>query len=229
MRSEVTHGRVLWHNADVINPRSLDLTRFLTDWYGPRDVPAATLPAAAAWLPAPLKAWFTLEMQWSIPLVISQKMIPCDAIEPRDGMAIFMTDSSGDWRWAFDVSTPNVVYESALHRAWEMASEELSDLLLHNAIGESVMNSRASRLCSHVPANLLPEILAPMDEVGFLEWRWPAPGCRTYMGDSLVAQVGPSISRTAPWGPIDQYFEVQVGTSKIDGVSYLDGLGIEWI
>lgn len=213
----------------MIDPMSIDLPRFLTNWYGSPANPPRDLTDDCAWLPEPLKDWYKISSQWTKPLVTLKRMRSAEEIVTAGGKAIFM-DDPGDQIWAFDPDSPMDIYEGQLHGEWEKSAEDLSEFLIHNALNEAAYSGASRRACDYVPELLLPDILAPMKEVGFKGWRWPRPGHRVFMSESLVADVGPALEDYAPWGNKPGYVQVQVGSRQPDLLNYLDGISsISWL
>ncbi|WP_158715371.1 hypothetical protein [Kitasatospora phosalacinea] len=213
----------------MINPSDINLSQFITNWYGPRDSPKTFLGPEYSWLPRPLREWHALASQWTRPIIADNKMIPLMEISPREGKAIFMTDSSRDWLWSFDASNPSQVYDAELHHPWEPCSESLEELLIHTTIREGVNNANSFRLCPEVKVDLIPQIIAPTTEVAFGEWRWPVPGYRTFMSEFLVINVGPAPSFQASDDPRCSFWSIEAGSNHQDHLAYLDKLGINWM
>ncbi|MFJ6836844.1 hypothetical protein [Streptomyces sp. NPDC091209] len=213
----------------MIDPPSIDLPRFLANWYGSPDAPPSRLPDSAAWLPEPLKEWHELSSQWTTPLMTLKRMRAPEEIAVKGGKAIFMADP-GDAVWAFDPDSPMDVYEGELYEGWEKSTESLSEFLIHNALNEAAYNATSRRACDEVAESRLDDILAPMTEVTFGGWRWPRPGHRVFMSDALVASVGPALEDQAPWGNRPGYVQVQIGSNDPALLAYLDELGgLRWM
>lgn len=212
----------------MIDPMSIDLPSFLSSWYGPPSQPATPLSDRCSWLPTPLKEWFGISSQWTTPLMTLKIMHAPESIVALEGKAIFMADA-GDAIWAFGVDSPSRVYEGQLHEGWIESNEKLSEFLVHNALNEAAFNATSRRACEQVEEVHLDQILAPMTEVSFGGWQWPRPGHRVFLGDGLVADVGPAMEDHAPWGNKPGFAEVQIGSSNPELLSYLDEMpGIDW-
>jgi hypothetical protein len=151
-----------------------------------------------------------------------------ESIVSLEGKAIFMADA-GDAIWAFDVDDPSRVYEGQLHEGWMESSERLSEFLIHNALNDAAFNAISRRACEQVEEAHLDQILAPMTEVSFGGWQWPRPGHRIFLGDGLLADVGPAMEDRAPWGNKPGFVEVQIGSNNPALLSYMDEMpGIDW-
>ncbi|GAA4119381.1 hypothetical protein GCM10022284_75100 [Streptomyces hundungensis] len=212
----------------MINPMSIDLPGFLGDWYGPPCRPVAPLPESCSWLPAPLRGWHEVSSQWLAPLMTIKRMLAPESIVALEGKAIFMADA-GDAIWSFDVDCPSRIYEGRLHEGWTRSSENLTEFLIHNALHEAAFNAKSKRACEQVELVHLDRILAPMSEVSFGGWGWPRPGHKIFLGDGLIADVGPAMEDRAPWGNKDGFVEVQLGGNEPDRISYVDQISdIHW-
>ncbi|MGW2883427.1 hypothetical protein ACWDBP_46235 [Streptomyces sp. NPDC001233] len=212
----------------MIDPKSIDLPSFLSSWYGPPSRPATPLPDTCSWLPAPLREWYEVSSQWTTPLTTLKRMRTPENIVALEDKAIFMADA-GDAIWAFDVDTPSRVYEGQIHGGWTESTEDLPEFLIHNALHEAAFNATSRRACEQVEEERLDEILAPMTEVSFSGWQWPRPGHRIFLGDGLIADVGPAMEDHAPWGNKPGFTEVQIGSNNPALLSYVDEMsGIDW-
>ncbi|MFJ3235822.1 hypothetical protein [Streptomyces sp. NPDC086787] len=208
---------------------SVNMTQFLTSWYGSPDASPSRLPGSYAWLPEPLKDWHELSSQWTRPLMTLRRMKEPNEIAVGDDKAIFMTDA-GDEVWAFDPDSPMDVYEGWLYEGWGKCAEGLPEFLIHNALNEAAYNAISRRACDEVEEGILSEILAPMTEISFRGWRVPRAGHRVFMGDALIADVGPALQNHAPWGLRSGYVQVQIGSKGPDPMAYLDKLpGLDWL
>jgi hypothetical protein len=212
----------------MIDPMSIDLPSFLDRWYGPPAKPASPLSDTCSWLPEPLREWYELSSQWTVPLMTLKRMRAPEMITVMDDKALFMADA-GDAIWAFDTRDPSKVYEGQLHEEWKESAEHLSEFLIHNALNEAAYNATARRACEAVEEARLEEILSPLTEVSFGGWKWPRPGHRIYHSEGLVADVGPAMQDHAPWGNRPGFAEVQIGSNNPALLSYVDEIsGINW-
>ncbi|MFI1932308.1 hypothetical protein [Streptomyces sp. NPDC020330] len=212
----------------MIDPATINLPNFIANWYGNPDLPRESLPEQHAWIPAPLRTWHEISRQWSTPLVTLKKMISPEEIEARDGKAIFMIDP-GDSAWAFDMNDPNIVYEGQLYEGWVASSESMTEFLKHNLLNEAAFNAPATRFSEAVNFEALERTLEPMTEVSFGGWLWPQPGHRIYMNSVMVADVGPSIEESEPFGNREGLASVQIGSISPKNLEYLDAIHqVEW-
>ncbi|MFD8810172.1 hypothetical protein ACFV23_01380 [Streptomyces sp. NPDC059627] len=213
----------------MINPMDIDLLDFLNRWYGAPTQAVTPLPPACHWLPAPLRAWYEASSQWDRPLMTIKEMNAPEEIASLDKKAIFMTDP-GDAIWAFDVEDPSIVWEGQMHEGWTQSAERLPEFLVHNALNEAAFNAAVRRSWDQVEVSRLEEILAPMTEVSFGGWLWPRPGHKIYLGEGLLADVGPAVADRAPWGDKPGFADVQIGSVDSDRLSYIDSIpNIDWI
>src|SRR4051812_6794963 len=212
----------------MIDPMSIDLPDFLSGWYGPPSRPAAHLSNTCSWLPSSLRAWHELSSQWTTPLTTIKKMVTPESIAPLEDRAVFMKDA-GDAIWAFDINDPSTVYEGQLLEGWTPSVENLSEFLIHNALNEAAFNAISRRAHEQVDEAFLDEVLDPMTEVSFGGWQWPRPGHRIFLGDGLVADIGPAMEDHAPWGNKPGFSEVQIGSNDPALLSYVDQIqGVDW-
>jgi hypothetical protein len=214
----------------MIDPASIDLHTFLSDWYGTPNVPPSTLPVECDWLPDPLKYWYRLSARWNSPIMKLKRMSAPEQITHSDGKSVFMKDSTGDWLWAFDVEDKSTVYDAELHAQWERTAERLSEFLVHNALNETVYGASNWREGTQVNVGLLPDILAPMTEISFHGWRWPRPGGSIFKSAALLAEVGPAMKPNSPWEDRQGYVEVRVAAVDSADLAYLDEMeSIKWL
>ncbi|MFE0739155.1 hypothetical protein [Streptomyces sp. NPDC058855] len=213
----------------MIDPASINLSKFLADWYGPPDKPTRQLPADYSWIPSPLASWYQVSSRWERSLVTLKKFYKPEEIKVTEGMAIFLEDP-GEAIWAFNPDSPWDVYEGQLYTPWEKAREPLNEFLIHNAVQEAAYNATSRRSCDEVELGLLQSILTPMTEVAFGGWRWPRPGHRIFMNSTLIADIGPAIEEVEPWGDKPGYVSIQIGSSTQTGLAYLDEIhAIDWV
>lgn len=214
----------------VIDPASIDLEQFLTDWHGAPGLPAAPLSGEFDWLPFPLRSWYELSARWSEPLVPLKRMAAPGQIARADGRPIFMKDPTGDWLWAFGTEGPSKVYEAELHGTWQEVPEGIDEFLLHNVINETVYGVRPWRECTAVENSDLDEVLSPLTEVSFGGWRWPCSGVRTFLSEVLVAEVSPAMNPRIAKADRSRYSEVRLAARAPENLAYLDDIpGVSWI
>ncbi|WP_377271640.1 hypothetical protein [Peterkaempfera sp. SMS 1(5)a] len=213
----------------MIDPATIDLNRFWSYWHGqPTDSPTP-LPDSCAWLPKPLREWHENSSQWDANLTAIKSMTPPQDISIVDRKATFMSEDGGGI-WAFSADDPSIVLEGKLYGEWMESAESLSEFLIHNALQETAFTATHWRFCDEVPDAILPRVLAPMEEVSFSGWNWPHPGFRIFLGEGLVADVGPSTGRQTPWAERLGYSEVQIGATTCEALAYLDDLSnISWV
>ncbi|MCX4586539.1 hypothetical protein [Streptomyces sp. NBC_01481] len=212
----------------MIDPASINLPQFLANWHGPANVPPGTLPAECDWLPESLKEWHSLSAQWSTPLMGMKRMLAPEEVKAEDGKAVFMEDATGDWRWAFDTENPNITYDAEVYEEWERTTESLPQLIVHSAVQEAVFRARAQYWCTQLEEQLLGDVLAPLEEVAFGDWRWPAPGYRIFMSENVVADVVPTRGRTTQEDRAG-FVQVQAASPDPRHLSYLDEIpGAQW-
>jgi hypothetical protein len=223
-------GERMWDDRTVINPHDIELRRFLSDWIGAPTSRRRRLSEDCAWLPEPLREWHELASEWTVPVIHLKQMCPPERIASDGHYATFMEDPTGDWFWSFSIPHPDSVYDRELHESWQLNAEPLSEFLIHNVINEVVENASRYRVCDHVPLESLEEVVQPMREVAFGGWRWPVPGTRIFMGDSVVAEVAPALDARKPWGPVPGHVSVRVVARRSPALSYLDNIdGLMWI
>ncbi|MEU0238627.1 hypothetical protein ABZ234_13150 [Nocardiopsis sp. NPDC006198] len=205
----------------MIDPGTIDLAEFLHTWYGAPSRRAAPLPDSCDWLPGPLKDWHTLARRWDTRLTHTTSMIPPEKILPTDGKAVFMVDSTADWRWCIDPDEPDSVFDAEEYDPVERNPERLADFLVHNTVREAAFGAAARTWAPAVPDEALPEILSPMEEVAFGAWKWPVPGCRIFLGDGALAE----IVEVDP----DSGWEVHVAAPGFASLSRLENIsGAHW-
>ncbi|MFD7529517.1 MULTISPECIES: hypothetical protein [unclassified Streptomyces] len=214
----------------MIEPDSIDLFRFVSDWHGLPDLPPSALPAGCDWLPAPLREWHILASQWSKPLMRLNQMVEPGDIEVVEGKSVFLEDAACDWRSAFDVECPSVVYESELEEDWVVSSETLQETLIHSALLEAASAGRYRRFCGRVRDTRLPEVLGSLVKVNLGGWQWyNNPNCLIYMSEKIVASVEPNIDIRDSRFNTPEYVDVQIASHDSQALSYLDEIpGIGW-
>jgi len=206
----------------VIDPKNIDLPNFLATWYGAPSKSTTPLPDSCDWLPKPLKEWHTLARQWDTRLTYTTSMIPPEQIRiTEDGKAIFMVDSTGDWRWCIDPNDSDGVFDAERYDPLERNPERLADFLVHNTAREVVYGATARMRALAVSDETLTNVLAPLEEVAFGAWKWPAPGYRFFMGDTTLAEIIKADSGTG--------WDVEVVSPKFDLLSRLEKIsGAHW-
>jgi hypothetical protein len=212
----------------MIDPSSIELSNFLTTWYGPPNRQVVTMPEQYKNLPSPLQNWHALAARWTVPLVRNKKLLSPEEMITKNGKIIFMADP-GDAIWGFDPENPATVYEGRLYGDWIQLRESLTDFLIHNAVNEAAYNAPYTKSCECVNNDHLAQILAPMTEVAFEGWYWPRTGHRIFASESLIADVGPAMEDVEPWGNKPGFSEVQVGAIAASSLEYLVAIpGTEW-
>ncbi|GAA0247540.1 hypothetical protein [Cryptosporangium japonicum] len=206
----------------MIDPSTIRMDEFLFGWYGARNSRHFFMPAVGRWLPDPLKHWYEVSAR----LVehrggVKHVLLP-EEIQAVDGKAIFLIDATGDWRWSFDVEKPSVVYDGECCEEWRQSEESLAQFLTHHSVQEAIYGARRLYRHPHVHKDLLPGVLAGLEQVDFPRWRWSAEGCRYFMGDRIVAEIVPD------FGPPD-YYQVNVASPERRRLVYLNRFdGIDW-
>jgi hypothetical protein len=158
------------------------------------------------------------------------RMVPPEQIRASDSKAVFLEDSAGDWRFSFDIEDPNMVYEGELDEEWETSAERLPEVLMHSVLLEATSTGKFRSFGSQVEERYLPDILAPMTEVGLSGWRWyDNPYCRIFMTEKMVAVVEPVINLRYPRFNIPGRADVQVAANDLEHLMHLESIpGIKW-
>ncbi|MCX4804755.1 hypothetical protein OG594_24615 [Streptomyces sp. NBC_01214] len=207
----------------MIDPSDIELDSFLRTWYGPPTREAARLPRSYDWLPEPLREWHGLTSQWDVNLVHSTAMVAPQEIHiAGDGKAIFMVDPTGDWRWAFDSSDPEKVFDGSSRDPWIQSSEGVREFLMQNTVREVINRPRVKSLWAFtVPDEALVQVTSSMGEVQFSPCRWPEPGFRFFMGHGALAEVVDCIH-----GPGWQVRFVAASPEVFAGIENMEG--VDW-
>lgn len=139
------------------------------------------------------------------------------ASPPRvKGRPVMFHDDGGDWLWSIS-DNDDTVYEYGENGAWRQINESVEEFILHLCMVENIINPPAGMLCARLAISELPAVVGPMSLVKFGGWQWPGSGHRIYLGESLMARVGPAVNRT------DYSFEVTVWMAGLreSDLSYL--------
>ncbi|MEU0939902.1 hypothetical protein [Embleya sp. NPDC005971] len=174
----------------MIDPADIDLAEFLTTWHGPPTKCAITIPSSFDWLPSSLRGWHSITSQWDARLTFMTNMVSLERIKVADdGMAIFMLDPTGDWRWCFDPAEPDTVLGAEEYEVWKRIPEPFAEFLVHCAVKDVFYGTGATMRAFAVQEEALSEILRPLEEIAFAEWQWPSPGYRNFMGENLLVEI----------------------------------------
>lgn len=131
-----------------------------------------------------------------------------------EGKTVFMTDPTGDYRWAFDSDDKTTACEAELHEPWQVSTENLSDFLVHHALNEVVYTAPHWRECTQLEISPLPVVLAPMEPVSLGDWHWPRTGTSTFMSEFPLAEVGPAMKPGSPEEDRPGYAEIRVAAKQ---------------
>ncbi|MFF4588046.1 hypothetical protein [Streptomyces sp. NPDC001388] len=214
----------------MFDPVDIDLPDFLTRWHGEPLPSGQGLSPDVSSLPEPLREWHVLASRWRKLRFGANRMIKPSLIQFDQGKAVFMRDATGDWAWAFGEENPDLVYEGVPGGEWHSVPERLAEFLVHATVIETIALVEASLLGDQVPDEELPGILAPMQEVGFGEWRWPRTGYRIFMTDSLIASVGPAVEPRSPWLNRSGYSSVRISGASPSALEYLHSTtSVKWL
>ncbi|WP_157441886.1 hypothetical protein [Actinoplanes awajinensis] len=182
----------------MIDPGVIDLEDFAHAWWGPPDSVAEPIQAEHQWLPEILKDWLVFSSRWNRRNISMLRFFTPDRIERFGEKAFFLEDSCGEWRWAFDVEEPDIVYDAEVYKGeeaqaeWTRNEETLGEVIRHSVVHDALLTAAHTRIYTHVPARLLGDVLRPLQPVGFGSWRWPSPQFRIFMGNGLLADLSPS-------------------------------------
>ncbi|MGW7171145.1 hypothetical protein ACWGH3_39000 [Streptomyces sp. NPDC054884] len=214
----------------MMDPSDIDLSDFLARWHGAPLPPGPPLPSEASWIPEPLQEWHGLAARWEKLGSGPHRMMEPSLVRADQGKAVFMEDSTGDWVWAFDLTERDLVYEGPPGGQWGRVPEQLTEFLKHLTLTVTIAVAASIRLGDQVPLDALPDILGPMQEIGFGGWKWPRPGYQTFMSDHLIASVGPAVEPNSPWLNREGYCSVRVAGVDPSVLGYLDSIdGVRWI
>lgn len=205
----------------MLRAEDIDLSSFLQTWYGRPTREPAPLPSACGWLPDPLLAWHETTSTYERPLTYTTKYVAPQEIKVADdGMAVFLTDSLAEWRWAFDPSSPSTVFSAEIYEPWEQCREDIQLVLVHNAVREAVFGAPVRLRAFRLTEEQFNNVVRPLEAVDFDDWRWPAPGYRNFLGDSMLVEAVGSRT-TGRW-------DVEVAGVSAASVSHLLEAGIDW-
>lgn len=214
----------------MINPRDFDTADFLGRWYGPPSSCDRWTVPEEVWIPEPLKEWYGFAASWSQIRSAGLVVYAPTLVQGSNGKFSFMKDPTGDWIWAFDVNEPDRVYEGEASGNLSRMAEGLDEFLVHSTLVQTVYASEFARHCDQLPLELLDGVLAPLDRVSFGGWSWPRPEYFVFLGDSLIANVGPAVDVTAPWRNREGFAAVRIAGIARSDLAYLDSFSsIKWI
>ncbi|MGW2689563.1 hypothetical protein ACWC6I_41205 [Streptomyces sp. NPDC001414] len=208
----------------MIDLSDVDLEQFLTKWYGMPDK-SAIYTTDRPDLPKSLREWHELTSRWSDRVMAVKEFVPLGEIAFQDGKAIFLTDPANAI-WALDPAAN--VYEGHRYEGWVELPESLPEFLTHNAIMEAAYGAPVRRACDSVENSRMADVLASMAEVAANGWNWPASNYRTFMGDDLVAVVGPALEQGAPLEDESGFSAVQIGATTPSSLFYLESIPGDW-
>jgi hypothetical protein len=218
----------LRHTRRMIAPRDINLEELIASWHGSPSARPEESAIQNHRLPAPLRDWYAQSARWSQPLMKFMRMYTPDQIRRWDDKEIFMEDSEGDWRWAFDSKNMESIFEAELHGDWHIVNESLSYFITHCVVIDATITASFWRQSSHVEPDLLGKILAPMSEVSFAKLQWPVPGGRVFISQSMIATVLPT-TMGHPSRESAKYVEVRVAAVESSQLDYLDGIkSVSW-
>ncbi|MFC9801420.1 hypothetical protein ACFWGE_09315 [Streptomyces bacillaris] len=206
----------------MISPSEIIPSALLSRWLDPASADMVDQEELPPGLPNPLREWYTLTSHWPDIRSAGTRILKPSRIQLNENRVAFMEDPTGDWTWAFDSNHPNVVYEGESNSTLTPGSEDLQELLAHVTVRSIILLANSSRLGTQVPDEVLPEILSPMEAIGFGGWKWPRPGYRVHAAESLLAEVGPAIDPQAPWLNRTGYSTVRIAGLGGSDLTYLD-------
>lgn len=214
----------------MIHAAELNLSEFLSRWYGQPDEPTRKISEEFSWLPEPLKDWYSLSYRWGKIRSANHQIYKPQQIRMKRGKLEFAADYTGDWFWAFDPEDSNAVYEAELHGDWRHVPESLSKFLNHVTVREVAISARFIRTCSQVPDDALCGILADVEQVDFGEWGWLGPGRRSFMNQNLIIDIGPARDFRPPGRNREGFSSVRVSGISLDDLGYLDEIPmVNWL
>ncbi|MFF3302959.1 hypothetical protein [Streptomyces sp. NPDC002908] len=209
-------------NKRVIDPKSIDVQKFLSSWFGPNGGDAVEISdSALATLPAGLREWFYQFARWEIPLKGAKVLlVPSDMTE-EDGKYIFMGDHGG-WAWAFNPDVPLTVFEAKDDEPWRPLRAGWEDIFFHHVFTEAIEAAPLVTWCADISEGDLGEVLGRFDEISFTDSMWPSPGWRWYTAGGLIADAGPKKAS-------EGRFAVTIGAKSRELIEQLDlPNGTEW-
>ncbi|WP_234533431.1 hypothetical protein [Streptomyces shenzhenensis] len=213
----------------MINPADINISDFLANWYGSPSS-AEQRQDSDTWLPAPLREWYGLVSRWNQLRSSSVRVYDPQGIRVEHDKAVFASDPTGDWFWAFDASDSSSVYEAELRGEWKLVPERLPEFFIHLAVTVAASSATYARQCPQVPNAALPAVLTGMNEVSFGGWRWPRSGHRTFVNETLIADVGPAMDFRAPWRNREGFSAVSVSAMSSEALGHLDAVStVKWL
>ncbi|MFJ8110806.1 hypothetical protein [Streptomyces sp. NPDC096132] len=206
----------------MIDPADIDLTALLSQWYGPPARDEVPLPDSCAWLPEPLRRWHRAVRRWEVRVLADHRMPAPEDMRPgADGTAVFMTDHTGDWHWAFSVDEPDGVVNGEPGGPWHANPERLAAFLGHMILKQIFFTGPVRMRAISVPDGPVAEIVAGLEPFDVSSWMWGEPDDRILRGEDLLVEA----FRTGP-GP---GWYVQVAATRTQTLNRLKGIaGVDW-
>jgi hypothetical protein len=206
----------------VVNPADIDLTALLTQWYGLPARDEVALPDSCAWLPEPLRRWHGTARRWDVRILADHQMPAPETVRAgADGKAVFMTDHTGDWHWAFSVDEPESVVNGEPGGPWHPNPERLAAFLGHMILKQVFFTGPLRMRANSVPDGPVAEIVAGLEPFDVSSWMWGEPDDLILRGGDLLVEVFRN-GREAGW-------YVQVAATRPETLTRLKGIaGVDW-
>jgi hypothetical protein len=219
------------HGGSVVRPADLNVSALMMRWCGKPSKGAVPAKLGVALSRAPvLVEWLDLMSRWPDLLDIEPRFSAPERVTVDGDRLVFMRDDGGDWLWSCSLGADRTLYERKWNEEWSALDEDAADFLLHLCLVKLVGSSRFGRLCTDLPNQLLPRVLAPMTRVAFGNWRWPRAGHSIYISESLMSQVSPALDREDLLKPSMSHSSVWLSGTSEDVFDYLRRYpGVRWI
>lgn len=181
---------------ELLNITGESLSRFLTRWYGEPDLPNS-VNVEAANMPRPLRLWYEVTSQWSIPVTTFNHPLSPGELEVENEKLVFWIENQGCWTWSTNIYGDDpIVFDrqpGSDPEPWTPTGETLSEFLLHATVFEAIVGAPNQMNAENVTEETLTQIISGFQPLPLPRWRWPSVDVRILVGPSLLAQVSDSL------------------------------------
>jgi hypothetical protein len=200
---------------------SSSLPGFLRGWYGEPDRKAIDVDPDLP-MPDPLRAWYHLTSQWSVPISSHNHFLAPEDLRDDNGKLVFLEGYQGARDWGADSVGKNpLVYESKdVIGEWESTGFPLSKFLLYVAVSEAVHGDREALISLDMDKQSYDSVVSNFIQLDDPLWRYPNPNWSYMAAEGLLAYGGID----PPDAPADHYW-IMVSANKPEPLQRLP-LGI---
>ena len=194
------------------------ISDFLRSWYGDPDQQAIEVDPDIQ-MPDPLRDWYRLTSQWSVPISRHNHFLAPEDLRDEDGHLVFWVENQGAREWRVDPARENpIVYESYdVIDEWVPTGFPLSKFLAYVAVSEAVHGNHDALISLDMDKQSYESVASGFTPLDDPLWRYPKSDWCYMVAEGMLAYGGIDPPSDAP----SDHYWIMVSASRPEALEHL--------